>query len=220
MNKRAGKQFQWLKKYMKLEHLKDTLENKRLFLGDPNSWEDKNDAKLMELFKEARGYAAIRATCLTASDDRYHFWDIFGKKERGVCLWFDRVQLLDDISHDPNLCAGEVQYYMPGSLETKTVDHLPFAKRVQYVDEREFRVLRCYQKGEKVKGALRFRPSSLKRVYLNSWLTRKSGQVEMWESKIKDWTRGYSPSHRICVKRNRVTDYQEWKLAAEKAAQQ
>ena len=218
MNKSAEGQRKRLKKYMKLEHLKDTLENKRLFLGDPNSWEDKNDAKLMELFKEARGYAAIRVTCLTASADRYHFWDIFGEKERGVCLWFDRVQLLDDISHDPNLCAGEVQYYMPESLETKTVDHLPFAKRAQYADEREFRVLRCYQKGEEVKGALRFRPSSLKGVYLNPWLSQNGGEFDMWKEQIRKWIESAGYGQEIEILQNKTIYYPKWIEAAKKIA--
>ena len=118
----------WLKKYMKLEHLKDTLVNHRLFLGNPEVWEDKNDAALMAIYQKKKGLNNLRATCLTSGLDRYHFWEVFGGKREGVCLWFCKEVFEADFEQE-KVDARKVEYLNISELRDKQVDDLPFSKR-------------------------------------------------------------------------------------------
>lgn len=154
----------WLKKYTELEHVENMLRTCTLHLGDPSTWPDKNDSDLIELYGEAVAAPAIRATCLTTAADRFHFWTVFGKQTNGVCFWFDHKSMINDISKDQTLVAGKVKYQKP-----KSIEDLPFSKRKQYSDEREFRVLRLHH-DEGQTTSFSFSPSSLRRIYLNAWL--------------------------------------------------
>lgn len=155
----------WFKKYTEMKHIEDILGACSLHLGDPAVWQDKNDAELIAIYAEATSVPIIRATCLTMAADRFHFWTVFGQQNGGVCFWFDRNSLLADIKRDTTLVAQNVLYRKPRNLR-----ELPFSKRSQYADEREFRVLKPFQsKGGK--SSFSFSPASLRRIYLNAWLT-------------------------------------------------
>ena len=69
----AKAKMQWLKKYTKLEYLQSILEERRLYLGNPKDWPDKNDSKLIQLYSGASGAFEMRATCLAEAADRFHF---------------------------------------------------------------------------------------------------------------------------------------------------
>ncbi len=150
----------WLKKYTELRHLKPMLEKRQLHLGAPESWDDKNDSELIQLYSKASGGFEILVNCLTMAKDRFHFWDIFGKRENGVCLWFDKAELLADIHKDQSLVANNVQYKLPKELRELEPRRIPFAKRKQYQDEDEFRVLRVKPNGHMAPDKFEFSASS------------------------------------------------------------
>jgi hypothetical protein len=120
----------WIKKYTKLEHLDGILQHRYLHLGPPQEWDDKNDSECIRLFSAVRGGFEIRATCLTEAVDRFHFWHVFGEREKGVCLWFDKVDLLSDVDQDASLVAGKVQYRTLQNLGTFEPRLLPFLKTI------------------------------------------------------------------------------------------
>lgn len=209
MEKNLGR---WLKKYMTLEYLEKTLIRQELFLGDPQSWPDKNDSKVLDVYKSQMALKAVRATCMSMAPDRYHFWKLFGDSENGVCLWFDRKSLERDMEGDTSLRWKKVSYYTPSKLKEKCkLSELPFAKRAQYADEKEYRVLREYAETDKKLGyGITFQPASLKRIYLNSWLSRNT--YKHLKRKIA-YTSPSIYSH-LKIKQNRVLDYKVWIDAA------
>ena len=208
----------WLKKYMQHKHkyLENTLKRNELFLGDPDDWSDKNDSTLIDLYKCKKGFKEIRATCLTSAPDRYHFWEIFGGKKEGVCLWFDKKEFIKGIKNDKTLLYKKIKYRKPKDLTQEgTVEDLPFYKRKQYKDESEFRVLRCINKDETRPPTrleyFSFAPKSLRRIYINSWLDK--GEYESWKKEINTCLSG-DLAH-VKIFRSRVTEYREWTNAAQ-----
>lgn len=197
---------QWLKKYTKLEYLEQTLKKKQLHLGDPTKWPDKNDSTGIQRYSKEFCDFDILGTCLTQARDRFHFWHIFGEKEHGVCLWFDRNCLIEDIKVDSSLVARKVQYRMPNELKKLTVDQLPFAKRKQYRDECEFRVLRQSATQIVPDDKFLFSADSLKRIYLNPWLSPE--KVDQETQKIEK-LRNNGLEH-VEVKQNRTLENKEW----------
>lgn len=207
----------WLKKFMRLEHLESTLIGHELYMGDASRWPDKNDAIALELFRRRTGAATIGVTCLTMAPDRFHFWEIYGGREKGVCLWFDYADLLLDIKRDPSLQGREVNYYtVTKLLERCEPGALAFAKRDQYADEKEFRVLRCHESEEAtfVSRGLKFRPNSLRRIYLNNWLD--SAEFEFEKSRIVAWCAGQYDH--LKIRSNRTLQYPRWIEALEVVA--
>lgn len=169
----------WLKKYTKLEYLADTLRKQELHLANPKKdWDDKNDSKCLDLYSDICGGFEVKATCLTEAEDRFHFWHIFGERENGVCLWFEKSSLLRDVNRDASLIAGNVNYPPVKNLKRLERRLIPFTKREQYADEIEFRILRVKAANCTAIDKFSFSPLSLKRVYLNPWLTRKDVQTE------------------------------------------
>lgn len=199
----------WLKKYTRLEYLESTLRNHELYMGDCSDWPDKNDAAGLEMFSHQTGASGIGVTCLTMATDRFHFWEIYGEREKGVCLWFDYADLVSDVERDPSLQGRQVDYYTVAKLlqqcEPRT---LPFAKRGQYADEKEFRVLRQHASAEapSVRRGLVFRPQSLRRIYLNDWLDPTA--CELWKGRISAW--GVGQYDHVKILSNRTLRYARW----------
>lgn len=161
----------WLKKYTKLEYIKSILEMRQLYLGNPADWDDQNDGEAIRIYAERKGDYRVRATCLTQGSDRFHFWHIFGERERGICLWFDFDSLDSDIKKDSSLIARSVRYPNEKDLVTTKTDEIPFTKREQYVDEREYRVIRVQPPVGIEYDQFFFSANSLRRIYLNPWLS-------------------------------------------------
>lgn len=212
----------WLKKYMKIEHLQDTLKNNELYMGKPENWSDKNDAAALKAFARHKGWSSdIRVTCLTRNSDRYHFWDIYGKCEEGVCLWYDFDKLLLDIKHeytlDPTLGWGPVRYYTVAKLLRKChASGLALAKRKQYHHENEFRIFRQHSPSSDEHAAthLKFQPESLRRIYLNPWIDTDKFRRE--KAKIKVWASGRYKDLQIL--HNQTLKYDKWIRAVDKVA--
>lgn len=206
----------WLKKYTELEYLESILRNRHLHLGDPKTWPDKNDSKLVEMYSKKFNVPDIRGTCLTEAPDRFHFWSIFGKCEEGVCLWFEKNSLLQDIEKDKSLTSRPVKYCTIAQMRDLDADSVPFAKRAQYSDEREFHIIRKRLEPEgpnDQSDKFEFSISSLKGIYLNSWLG--SGEVESWTERIKEYLDNDFAG--VCVKQNKIINSDEWIKAAHMA---
>lgn len=198
----------WLKKYTTLEHLEKTIRNRELHLGDPSKWSDKNDSECIRLYSNWCGDFKMLATCLTNAPDRFHFWHIFGERERGVCLWFEQDRLCKDIEKDSTLVFRKVKYPPPADLTKTNPCDLPFTKREQYADECEHRVLRkaAIHSG-KSNDKFGFSAQSLRRIYLNPWLSLTEYETE--KAKVSKLLCQYGLSH-VCIKRNRLLEKKAW----------
>lgn len=196
----------WLKKYTKLEYVIEIPRNRELHLGDPASWDDQNDAEAIRLYSKRRCNFSIKAICLTQASDRFHFWHIFGGRELGVCLWFDRKSLLQDIKQDVSLISDMVQYPPIKNLPRIRRDEIPFTKREQYRDECEFRVLRVKSAIGIAPDKLKFSPLSLRKIYLNPWLSPSSVDLHkrVFNQQLK------SDFAHVELKQNRSLRMQKW----------
>jgi len=201
-----------VKKYTEYKYLEEMLAKSSLYLGDPKSWPDCNDSYAIEL----SGWTNPGVACLTRSPDRYHFWTVFGKSESGICLWFNFKALNKDLESLADV-KGDVSYPSLAKLSRAIKGRTgpAFIKRQQYKDEREFRVVRM-NVTEKCDRWVAFRKTSLKRIYLSSWLPascydRKRKEVEFCLRKY-----GFK---NVEVKQNRVKDYEKWKKALKDAGE-
>jgi len=110
-------------------------------MGNPDDWEDRNDAKFMKLYQDNKNWKEIRSLCFTMAYDRIHFWKGFANEGTGVRLLFNKEKLKKDIS-EANLVCRKVTY--PGNDEDISkyfLKDLPFLKRRHFEDEKEFRVV-------------------------------------------------------------------------------
>lgn len=199
-------QSMWLKKYTKIEFLPEILDKKQLHLGDPTSWDDQNDSAAIQLYEKGLNGFKVRATCLTQARDRFHFWHIFGERMSGVCLWFDKKALVRDIDRDASLIGRFVLYPKSEDLKKTKFKDVPFTKRQQYSDEREFRVLRIQNSGSVEFDKFRFSASSLKRIYYNPWMSKEA--KEFYDCVIGQQLQG--EFRHVDLKQNRSLRKQDW----------
>jgi len=197
----------WLEKYTETRFVYDILKHKQLHLGDPNKWDDKNDCEALRIYCEGKKHKfPTPATCLTQAPDRFHFWHIFGKRELGVCLWFCKKTLTADINADSTLISDEVRYPNDIDLQKTQLNQAPFTKREQYKDEQEFRVLRIASSSGPKPDKLAFSAASLKRIYLNPWLS--TDEVETQKLDLKRYLKG--DLKHVEVKQNRCLQRKKW----------
>lgn len=214
------KTVKWIKKYMKFEYLEDTLRNARIHmsipLDSPNTWDDKNETYPLKAYCKSKSVDErdFRIACFTVGPDRYHMWDIYGGKRSGVCLWFNfesfstGVETLND-----DVRKGMVGYYTPNRLVKNCgPENLPFAKREQYRDEREYRIISTKNKNKE----FNYPRASLKRIYVNSWLD--SGKCNEWKSRINNWLDSNDYSD-VEVWRSRITNSGDWEKSVKKVGE-
>lgn len=205
---------------MEIKYLWPLLEDKEIFLNFDGweNWGDKNDVELIKIYNDEIKNEKFGVTCFTYGSDKIHYWTAYCKKEKGVCLWFDKTELEKDIEQnlekDPNLKCRDVIYLTTKELsENGKLLELPFCKRKQYMDEKEFRVFRELKNDDSSNtGGFKFDPKSLKRIYFNSWLDVEcmKALVAKAEGKMK-----CSFGH-VKIKQNRVHKFKPWiKIAKE-----
>jgi hypothetical protein len=129
-----------LRRYTSLPILLDILKKKRLTLLDPQSWDDKNDAFYMELYKARKELKSLLALCFADVRETYHIWKVFAGDANGVCVDFDKEPLL---KHFKEMKSDYVTYLSMHELRKRriSIDQLPFLKRQAFKDEKEFRVI-------------------------------------------------------------------------------
>jgi hypothetical protein len=73
----------------------------------------------------------------------YHHWRVFANGSAGVCIRFDRSQLLKAVKKQDGVQTGTVKYLRMAEMGHKNHEtrELPFLKRYAYQDEHEFRML-------------------------------------------------------------------------------
>ena len=133
----------FLKRYTSLPALIYLLQNRKLALLNPNTWDDSNDIHCIEVYKEKRELSVVLAACFTETAETYHHWKVFAGDSSGACITFNRQSLLAQLDSARSIRYGPVEYKTLQEMRdlTPTVDQLPFIKRSGYQDECEFRVL-------------------------------------------------------------------------------
>ncbi|CAH0192568.1 hypothetical protein ABH908_004633 [Pseudomonas frederiksbergensis] len=161
-----------LRRYTELPYLIDYLQSKELVLLSPKSWDDRNDSYYIERFALASGLLSTYALCLAEAPETYHHWRVFSHGGGGVCIEFDKAEIVRAASLIPGMRAENVTYKTISELgrsKPSTLD-LPFLKRHAFADEKEFRLFHSsVEEGPPV-----FRLSvplrAVKRITLSPWL--------------------------------------------------
>lgn len=177
----TGRLRNYVKRYTKLKHAVTALQNKKLSLPKPSSWDDLNDQEFVKLYRRYVSAKSVYAMCCTMSAERYHHWRVFTEKDpTGVCIEFKRAPLQVALNHIQYVRAGPVDY-IPLKEMRKTEnfrpEDLPFIKRVGYSDEREWRILVTSPKQQGALFELPFSLDWVHRIILNPWMTERDREA-------------------------------------------
>lgn len=164
-----------LRRYSNLPALLYLLQEKRLTLLDPASWDDSNDSYYLALYKEKRKLKAVLALCFAQSPETYHHWKIFAAGSSGVCIEFDRELLLETLEQQPQVRIEPVKYLTIDQVKNGrhlATNDLPFRKRYAFQPESELRII--YDSIEEFRASLDI-PISLRcirTVILSPWMPK------------------------------------------------
>jgi hypothetical protein len=144
----------FLNRYTTLPVLLDMLKRKRLVLLDPTTWEDKNDAEILLIYKKRRKIRKLFALCFSYDYETIHHWKTYADGISGCCIEFDAKKLIALLETMPEVRKGVIKYKKIKDLDDDAleVDDIPFTKRWPYRCENEFRLIwegkttkKCYE---------------------------------------------------------------------------
>lgn len=202
-----------LKRYTSLPAAIDVLSNKRLALLSPRKWDDTNDVAFIDAYRAHRELGTVLAACFTRAAERYHHWRVFSGGTEGICIEFDRKELLQSLPNPGPYLWGNVEYLTLTTLRKKrAIDlwELPFFKRNGFRDEKEFRLL--FEGKEELTGPhhITIQPSWVLRVIVNPWL---SDDLVPGITKLLKSFPGFS---RLRVDKSSLINSSQWKEACER----
>ncbi len=133
----------YLWRYTDIPALVYLLSKRKITLLDPRSWDDTNDSHYLSVYKKKRKLTTVLALCFANGKETYHHWKVFSGNPSGVCMKFNRSELLKNIEKREGIKSGDVEYFTLKSIRIKkpVTDQLPFIKRIAFEDENEFRVI-------------------------------------------------------------------------------
>jgi hypothetical protein len=99
---------QWLRHYTKIGRALAILKSGTLLFGPVRKWEDKNDVRAMELYRELKNVPFASAVCFTCGNETVHHWSFFGKG-MGCRIEFNAEKLLAKINKDKSLKPGFIR---------------------------------------------------------------------------------------------------------------
>ena len=162
----------YLRRYTELPFLIHLLHSKQLTLLNPRTWDDKNDIYFMDTYRKKNGFQSLLALCFSECSETYHHWKVFSGNSSGVCIEFEKIKLLDQLSKFNGLRYGSVEYRTIKSIEEKRprLEELPFIKRRPFKDEKEFRII--YEEKDTLLDYKNFdiELSVIHKVIINPWM--------------------------------------------------
>jgi len=194
-----------LRRYTRFCNIREILENRQIELRNTDSWDDKNDKYLLDLYRRHRAWKSIFAICGTRTKkEHYHHWKTYA--EDGACIVFDRKKLIQG-AKEANFKYGTVRYKMLKDLNNDPlpgIKLLPFFKRAAFSDEREFRIVTGLTDESGGTAILPIKLSWIRKIRLNPWL-------DMDESKcrIRD-LKQISGCQKIDMKRSTLLQSRRW----------
>ena len=148
----------------------------------------------------------MKSMCFTQTDEMYHHWRVFANGSAGVCIRFDRAQLLKAVNKQGGVRTGTVKYLRMAEMRHKNHEtrELPFLKRYAYQDEHEFRMLyeTSTDKSEHLDIAIPL--SCITRITLSPWLPRDLSR------NLKQVLRDIEGCSKLSIKRSTLIKSEEW----------
>lgn len=196
-----------LRRYTNLPAAIALLRERRITLLDPESWDDRNDASFLSIYKERRHLTRLAALCFTQASETYYHWRVFSPGESGVCICFKREPLLGALAGIDGLSHRSVEYRTIGSMRGTgpAVSELPFIKRIGFQAEDEFRLI--YEESDPDRTESASFPVPLKaidRVVLSPWIPKPLNKH------VKDTLRGVRGCAKLNVVRSTLVSNDQW----------
>jgi hypothetical protein len=142
-----------LRRYTDVLNLLEIVRTRRLPLSVPDFWQDSTDRLCLQVYADrfrlqGEGDRSIFALCMTQTSETSHHWQLYASHSHGVCIVFDRAKLCAAIEEaarrSPSIRHGQVEYLDYSDMKEACdcdPDKLPFVKRKEFADEREYRVI-------------------------------------------------------------------------------
>jgi hypothetical protein len=202
----------FLRRYTDLPALIYLLSQKKLTLLDPQTWDDRNDAYYLRLYRDGKRMETVLALCFTQASETYHHWRVFANGPGGACISFKRKELLSAVKKQPGVRIGSVRYSMLKEIRSKrpSLHELPFLKRYPFEDEREFRII--YESSAKESPLdIPISLSCIDKVTLSPWLN------ETLFKRVHDMLLSLRGCEGIRVSRSTLISNEQWRKLGERA---
>lgn len=202
------------RRYTNLASVIHILKTSKITLLNPATWDDTNDSYFMSEYKRIIGAKTVLALCFADKAETYHHWRVFSHGSDGICIEFDKTQLLWAFEDEPNIKQGYMKYrQMLDLTDVKEMNahELPFLKRYPYSDEREYRII--YSSSTDIVNYKDFEidKDSIKKITLSPWIPRTIA------SSIRDILKSIDGCRDIPIATSTLIDNDSWKQLASRA---
>jgi hypothetical protein len=165
-------------RYTDLPGLLAMLQQRKLTLLDPKSWDDTNDSYFLSLYKKAKKLTCLTALCFSEAEETYHHWSVFAGGSSGIRITFARTRLFVVTGAVPEIRGQKVDYKLIADLKLVPRDFsdLPFLKRHPYHNENEFRMI--YESTEAKQGpiSIDLPLGTIRQITLSPWMNKAVSQ--------------------------------------------
>jgi hypothetical protein len=199
-----------LRRYTSVPALLHLLQNRKITLLSPASWDDRNDAFFMHQYKERAELKSVLALCFASAAETYHHWRVFTHGSDGVCITFRRDGLLAAFRKNSDVRAKNVRYKLIKELGAfrPTLSELPFLKRRPYEDEKEFRIVYIDKKEELEAKGFDIDLACIERVTLSPWMPKALADA------VKSAIKSIPGCAKMNVYRTSLLENEAWKRSA------
>jgi hypothetical protein len=203
----------YIRRYLSLSAVIDTLRRRKLALLNPRNWDDLNDQLFMQLYKETKGLSSLYAMCASVRHETYYHWRVFTPGHEGACLELYRDPLEAALRESDSTRFQEVQYVtLPqvARLSTKDFENLPFFKRKGFGAEEEYRVIAWSEEPQTPALEFDIQLSWVRRIEINPWMPKPLFQS------VKDTIKAIHGCDSIEFRQSTLIDNQQWRDAGDR----
>jgi Protein of unknown function (DUF2971) len=189
------------------------LSERKIWLRDPRSWDDSNDSYYLSVYRQKKKLETVLAICFTQTGETYHHWKVFAGSTSGVCVRFERTELLKAIEKERGTSTGCVEYLTVNQRRDQgepKVKELPFLKRRGYQHEEEFRII-YESKTSKATLDIKIPLSCVRGITLSPWIPY------VQYKHVKEMLCAIEGCSKLDIKRSTLTGNKEWKSFADRA---
>jgi Protein of unknown function (DUF2971) len=202
-----------LRRYTDLTALIFLLNEKKITLLDPESWDDSNDSYYLSIYKEKKNLKSVLALCFSETGETYHHWRVFANGSGGVCIKFKRSSFLKALKKQLGVRMRQVKYLTLDEIEgmTLSVKDLPFLKRYAFEHECEYRIVYESDSKKMRKLDIPIPLSCIDKITLSPWMPPD------FSSHIKRVLRGIEGCKSLDIVRSTLIGNERWKSLGEDA---
>ena len=199
----------FLNRYTSLPILLDILVGKQITLLSPSSWEDRNDAYYLEQYKAQKKLKTVLALCFSEKRETFHHWKIFSDGSSGVCIEFDKEELIGGLDQNIGYRCRRVNYRFITDVRSKipSIDDWPFLKRKPFEDENEFRIVYENEQVDEQIKQIPIRTKSIRKITLSPWIPETVAKT------VIDVIRQLPDCRPLTINRSNLLNTAVWKSA-------